>query len=302
MSLPSPQQLRYLVALADSLHFGQAADECRVSQPALSAQIARLERGLGAQLVERTTRRVLLTPIGEEVVERARKVLADFEELAVVARRGRTPLAGAFYFGVIPTIAPYLLPSLLPVVRTEFPELRLFLREEQTARLLDALVRGKLDAALLALPVATAGLRSSVIGKEPFRLVVPIGHRLAQRRAVAQPELEGEEVLLLEDGHCFREQALEVCHAAGASETSSIRANSISTLVQMVANGLGTTLLPASAVPAELRGMNDVVDIPFVDPSPSRTVGLVWRASSNRDEELGLLSELLACHFSEAIG
>lgn len=301
MNLPSPQQLRYLVALADTLHFGQAADDCKISQPALSAQLARLERSLGVQLVERTTRRVLLTPAGKEAVERARNILTELEELAVSVHRGHKPLAGALYMGAIPTVAPYLLPTMLPLVRREFPELRLFLREEQTSRLLDGLSKGKLDVALLALPVTDKGLRTSVVADESFRLVVPSGHRLGERSSVDQRELADEEVLLLEDGHCFRNQALAVCEMVGARETSSIRANSVSTLVQMVANGLGVTLLPASAVASELRGMSDVVDISFTEPRPRRTLGLVWRSSSSRDEDYELLSDLLRTHIDKIV-
>jgi LysR family transcriptional regulator, hydrogen peroxide-inducible genes activator len=296
MNLPSPSQLRSLLAVADNLHFGAAADECGISQPALSAQLAKLESGLGVQLVERTTRRVFLTPVGEEVVERARSVLLGLEELTAVAQRGRAPLTGAFYLGVIPTVAPYVLPMLLPEVRKAFPELRLFLREEQTSRLVDSLTRGKLDVALLALPIDNPGLQTQVIGEETFRLVVPSGHRLASSTAAQLRDIQGEEVLLLEDGHCFRDQALAVCTSAGARETSSIRANSISTLVHMVANGLGLTLLPASAAPLELRGVSDVVDIAFGDPEPKRTLGLVWRNSSARSDEFRAFGDFLSRH------
>lgn len=293
MSLPSTQQLRYLVAVADNLHFGLAADQCGISQPALSAQLARLERLLGAQLIERTTRRVILTPLGEEVVGRARHVLVGLEELSSMAKRGHAPLAGSFYLGVIPTIAPYVLPTLLPGVRNEFPDLRLFLREEQTSRLLESLMRGKLDAALLALPVETAGLESLVVGQEYFQLVVPAGHRLEGKARISHADLADEEVLLLEDGHCLRDQALAVCELAGARETNSIRANSISTLIQMVANGLGVTLLPASAVPTEIRGMSEVSVVSFADPQPSRTLGLVWRSSSGRHVDFQMFGRLL---------
>lgn len=289
----SLQQLRCLVAVADTLHFGEAADVCEVSQPALSAQISKLEDTLGVQLVERTTRRVMLTRHGEAVVAHARRV-TDGVDLIVESTRARKPLTGPLRLGVIPTIAPYLLPPMLAKVRKQHPDLQLLLHEDQTARLVDALHRGQIDVALLALPVTTTGIDEHEIGIEPFVLVVPSHHRLANRKQVLNLDLAGEEALLLGDGHCLRDQALEVCHIAGASETGTIRANSITTLVQMVANGLGVTLLPQSAVKSELRGMRDVVAVPFKGPAPSRTIGLISRKSSGHDEDIDLLRKLVA--------
>lgn len=289
MTLPATQQLRYLVALADTLHFGQAADECGVSQPALSAQIARLEADLDARLVERTTRRVLLTPTGEEVVARARRALAELAEIRELARSDREPLSGRLRLGVIPTIAPYYLPPLLPGVRAAFPELQLLLREEQTPRLVESLAAGRIDAALIALPVASDALTSVEVGSEEFVLAVPAAHPLASRSSVVHADLSGEEVLLLEDGHCLRDQALAVCDLAGAREAEAIRATSISTLVQMVANGLGVTLLPESAAPHELRG-GDVVGLRFADVAPTRTIGLATRKSSPHERDTALLA------------
>lgn len=297
MKLPSLVQLRGLIALADTLHFGQAAADCDITQPALSAQIARLEADLGARLVERTTRNVMLTPVGNDVVARARRVLIEVEGLVSAVDHERAPLSGPFWLGVIPTIAPYVLPALLPEVRRMHPGLQLYLQEDQTARLVEGLQHGRFDAAFLALPVSGAGLSSAAIAEEPFRLLVPAGHRLAglteRDRTVRQHDLDGEEVLLLEDGHCLRDQALAVCSRAGARETRAIRATSVSTLVQMVAGGLGVTLLPASAVPVELRGMDDVVDFALDDPVPTRTLGLVWRSSSARIPDLELLRTLI---------
>lgn len=297
-NLPSPRQLQYLVSVAETLHFGQAADHCGISQPALSAQLSKLEKDLGVHLVERTTRKVLLTPAGEEAARHARLVLVQLEQLTEAVRQGTRPLVGPFTLGIIPTIAPYLLPALLPKVRKQFPELKLLLREEQTSRLLDGLRSGKVDAAVLALPVSTGEFESSVLGEEGFALVVPKGHRLGGQRIVDQEALRGEEVLLLEDGHCFRDNALALCSKVGAHEASSIRANSISTLVHMVANGLGVTLLPESAVPTELRGMEDAEAIAFADPGPRRTMGLVWRKSSGRKADIAELLPLLRQHIA----
>jgi LysR family transcriptional regulator, hydrogen peroxide-inducible genes activator len=301
MNISIPQ-LRSLVTVADTLHFGHAADLCGISQPALSAHISQLERTFNAPLIERTTRRVLLTPFGDEVTEQARRVLEQFDTLATLSNTQREPLSGPLHLGVIPTIAPYLLAPALANVRTQRPQLQLYLREEQTDRLIDELHRGQIDIALLALPVTGNGMRSLALGEEEFQLVVPLQHRLAKRKYVHEDDLDGEETLLLEDGHCFRDQALAVCARGGAHETSSIRATSISTLVQMTANGLGITLLPRSAVVHEVASAQDVVAIPFARPRPTRTIGLLWRTSSSRDEEFAALGDLLKSSLSPHLG
>lgn len=290
---PSLRQLEYLLAVADARHFGRAARACAVSQPALSAQIAALEEGLGVRLLERSRRGTRPTPAGARVIEHARAVLRAADELVAAAREAREPLTGPLHLGVIPTVAPYLLPRWLPEVRRRHPRLRLFLHEEQTARVLADLSEGRLDLGLLALPVDEPGFESFEIGREPFLLAAPPGHRLAQRagRRVGPEDLAGETVLLLEDGHCLREQALSVCRERGAREAEGVRAGGLSTLVQMVEGGLGVTLLPASAAGVEGRG--GLALLRFRAPEPSRTLGLVWRKASPRGDEFRSLGELL---------
>jgi LysR family hydrogen peroxide-inducible transcriptional activator len=290
---PSVRQLEYAVALADALHFGRAARACAVTQPALSAQVAALEELLELRLFERSRRGVRQTAAGAAVIERAREILRGLDELVETARGAREPLCGALHLGVIPTLAPYLLPRWLPRVRAAWPRLRLFLHEDRTARLVAALAEGRLDLLLLALPVGRADVESFPIFDEPFLLAAPRGHALARGRGpVRESALAGEPVLLLEDGHCLRDQALAVCQQAGAREATDVRAASLGTLVQMVAGGLGVTLLPASAVAAEVRGRSVVVR-PFRAPAPRRRIGLAWRKSSPRAAEFRELGAFL---------
>jgi LysR family hydrogen peroxide-inducible transcriptional activator len=298
---PTLRQLEYLVAVAEAGHFGRAARACAVTQPALSAQIAALEQSLGVRLFERSRRGARATRAGERVVERARITLRSVDELVALAREAREPLTGPLHLGVIPTVAPYLLPRWLPEVRRRHPRLRLFLHEEQTARVLAGLAEGRLDLGLLALPIEEPGLETFSVGREPFLLAVPAGHPLAKRRTrVGEAEIRGESVLLLEDGHCLRDQALSVCHQAGARETEGVRASSLSTLVQMVEGGLGVTLLPASAAAVEGRG--ELALLRFRAPEPSRELGLVWRRSSSRGDEFRLLGELLRRRLGRGAG
>jgi LysR family hydrogen peroxide-inducible transcriptional activator len=292
---PSVRQLEYLVAVADTLHFGRAARRCAVTQPALSAQIQQLEEILGVQVFERSRRRVIPTAVGERVIAEAREALQQVDALAEVARSSREPLAGPLRLGVIPTVAPYLLPPTLPAVRRTYPGLELLLREETTRRLIQQLREGRLDLLLLALPLDEADVEELALLEEPFVLVAPRSHRLGRGASpVAEDDLAEEEVLLLEDGHCLRDQALSLCERVGAREAGRIQATSLSTLVQMVANGLGVTLLPRSALPLEVRPEAGLATRPFRAPAPSRTVGLAWRRASARGEEFRRLGELLA--------
>lgn len=295
---PSIRQLEYLVAVAGTLHFGRAAKSCAITQPALSAQIQALEEDLGVQIFERSRRRVTVTRPGEPVIERARAALRAIDDLVETARGARDPLTGPLHLGVIPTIAPYLLPRWLPVVRESYPDLQLFLHEDQTMRLVQGLREGKLDLLLLALPVQGSDLEAMALFNEPFVLAAPASHRLVsmRRKQVRESDLADEQVLLLEDGHCLRDQALAVCQLAGAREAEHVRASSLNTLVQMVANGLGITLLPTSAVSVEVRGQTDIAIRPFKAPPPSRDVGLVWRRASARGDEFQLLGQLLRWH------
>lgn len=286
------------MAVADHLHFGRAAAELHVSQPALSASLAGLESCLGVQLVERTTRRVLMTPLGREVAERSRQVIADVEDIVDVAAAAHGELTGTLRLGVIPTVAPYLLPRLLPGLRASHPGLRLQLREEQTDPLLTGLTAGRLDVLLLALPAVPDGrggpeLHAEPLYDESFVLLGPEGMPLAGRADLVPDDLEGLGVLLLEDGHCLRQQALDVCRSAGAREDDAVRATSLTTLVQMVAGGLGVTLLPEAAVAVEARPGGGTATASFAEPAPSRRIGLVWRATSARAAAYGQLADTL---------
>jgi LysR family hydrogen peroxide-inducible transcriptional activator len=293
---PSVRQLECAVAVADALHFGRAARACAITQPALSAQVQALEELLGVRLFERGRRRVIVTAAGARVVEAARAILVGLDGLVEGAAGEAEPLSGTLRLGVIPTVAPYLLPSLLPGVRREWPKLRLVLREDQTTRLVEQLAAGSLDLLLLALPVEAAGLEELPLLREPFHFVGPAGHRLARGKAhtLSEHSLRDEEVLLLEDGHCLRAQALDVCRRAGATVPGRIQATSLSTLVQMVANGLGVTLLPERALAIELRRGAGLVSRPFRAPQPARTIGLAWRPGAARAGEYRLLGQALA--------
>lgn len=294
---PTVTQLRALVAVADHRHFGRAAASLHVSQPTLSSAVAALERTLAVSLVERTTRSVLLTGVGEEIVRRARVVLGAVDDLTEVALRAREPFAGDLSLGVIPTIAPYLLPRLLPALRGgdggadaggRTPPLRL--REAQTETLLAELRGGALDLALLALPNDEPGIGEIPLYDEEFVLVTAAAHPLAGGSSLPVAALGGQELLLLEDGHCFRAQALDVCHEAGAQERTALRAASLSTIVQMVAGGLGLTLLPAAAVPVEVGEGRGLAVATFRRPAPHRRVGLAYRTTSARLADWTLLA------------
>jgi LysR family hydrogen peroxide-inducible transcriptional activator len=274
----SLRQLQYAVAVADALSFRRAAEACGVSQPSLSAQLGELEEALGTRLFERDRRRVLLTPAGEALVARARRVLTDVDDLGDAGRRLGDPLAGTLRIGIIPTISSYLLPDLVRALARAHPRLTVRWTEDKTQTLVAALGEGALDAALLALEADLGDLASEPIGRDPFWLAAPRGHALARRSSpVTAGELAGARVLLLDDGHCLRDQALAVCGGAGTEELG-FRATSLPTLAQMVASGAGVTLLPGLAVETESRRAPLVVR-PLADPA-YRTVGLAWRPRS----------------------
>jgi LysR family hydrogen peroxide-inducible transcriptional activator len=275
----SLRQLQYAVAVADTLSFRAAAERCHVAQPSLSAQLAQLEDSLGVRLFERDRRRVLPTTAGRDLVERARRVLREADDLVEAAARAGDPLAGRLALGVIPTISPYLLPAAAPALRKAYPRLAVVWREEKTADLARAVREGTLDAALLALEADIGDVEREVIARDPFVLATPPRHPLGTATGLVRPsELREAPVLLLDDGHCFRDQALAVCSRARMRE-GEFRATSLSTLAQMVASGAGVTLLPALAVPTETARVGLRVR-PFAEPVPHRTIGLVWRRSS----------------------
>lgn len=277
----SLRQLAYVVAVADELGFRRAAERVHVSQPTLSAQIQQLEEALGVVIFERDKKRVLVTSAGEEIVARARRVLVEAEDLLAAATRARDPFAGTFRVGVIPTVAPYYLPEVTEALASAYPDLRLVFREEKTEEVVRDLKTGALDAGLVALEADLGDLDHAEILRDAFVVALPRGHALTKKRKVAEADLEGSRVLLLDDGHCFRSQALAVCGQAGASELD-FRATSLATLVQMVARGAGDdaiTLLPELALEVENR--NEQLEVRrFTGDEPARTLVLAWRRGS----------------------
>jgi len=289
------RDLRYLVALAEHKHFGRAAEASFVSQPTLSTQIKKLEDELGVALVERTPRKVLLTEVGREIAQRARGVLHEVDEIRAVARRTLDPESGTVRLGIFPTLGPYLLPHVIPRVRTRFPRLELLLIEEKTETVLRQLREGRLDAGILALPVHDDQLHCEFLFEEPFLLAVPEQHELARRKGLKLADLADQSLLLLEDGHCLRDQALEVCQLAGASEKSGFRATSLETLRQMVAANVGITLLPTLSVQPPVAQSENVHLLAFRGEAPSRRIAMAWRKSS----AMGAFLQKLAAIFRE---
>jgi len=290
------KDLRYLVAVADLRHFGRAAARCFVSQPTLSAQLKKLEQSLGVQLIERAPHNVCLTAAGEEVVARARRILEASDEVVTLARNQRDPLGGRLRLALLPTIGPYLLPQVAPLIRRSLPRLQLQLYEYQTAPMLEKLHAAELDCGILALPVELAGLESRELYREPFLVALPERHRLAAHGSLRVNDLKGEPLLLLEEGHCLRDQALEVCSRAGVREAQDFRATSLETLRQMVATGAGVTLLPELAARGAYRSARGVALRPFVKPPPVRHIGAVWRKSTARRAVIDALCQLIASH------
>jgi len=294
MNLPSVRHLRHLIALHDQAHFGRAAEASHVTQSALSASIKELENVLEATLVDRTKRRVVLTPIGVETAERARKIVRDLEELVGFTTALREPLAGILRMGTIPTVGPYLLPRVLPGLREAYSRLKLYLVEDLTDRLIDSLQRGQLDVVLLALPYDCGAVETMVLFEDPFVVALPRAHPLANETRVKAQRLWCEDLLLLRDGHCLRDHALSACRLADRRRTEGFEATSLPTLVQMVDNGLGTTLLPTLAVNAGLLLGTNLVTRPLLANEPAREIGLIWRRGTGRRDEFRLLAKELA--------
>jgi LysR family hydrogen peroxide-inducible transcriptional activator len=274
------RNLRYFQALARYGHFGRAAAACAVTQPALSMQIRDLETHLGARLVERGRDAVRLTDAGREVLSHAERVLSAVADLEAQARSARAPLSGPFRLGVIPSVAPYLLPRLLPAVLARVPEARLTLRETRTAQLVDELLAGGLDAVILSLPLHNPDLAQRFLFDDPFLLAVNARSDLSKLDQAGTAMLDSPDLLLLEDGHCFRDQALEVCRTLDAGRLRSYGATSLSTLIQLVANGQGITLLPQLFVTSEARADPRVKLLNFPEPAPKRAIGLAWRKAA----------------------
>ena len=295
------RDLRYLVALADTRHFGKAAARCYVSQPTLSAQIKKLEEYLGVELIERQPRRVALTEIGEQLVARARRIIDDSDELLSMARGQRDPLSGSLKVALIPTIGPYLLPQIAKKLRKQLPKLKLMLYEYQTEPLLRALRAGEIDMGILALPVHADGVDTCKLYDEDFVIALPKGHSLSDKASVKLNDLAGDSLLLLEDGHCMRDQALDICSYADLDEDQDYRATSLETLRQMVAAGMGVTLLPKLSTQGPFGSDKSVVIKPFPKPIPTRTVGAVWRKSSTRNAAIKAVCDVITqCNVTDS--
>lgn len=300
--LPTPQQLRYLTALAEHQHFGRAADACAVTQSTLSAGLLALERQMDTRILDRDSgKRVMFTPLGRELVERARVALSALSAMVEAADSARAPMTGKLHLGVIPTISPFLLPRLMPALRQAYPLLRLYLREDTSDRLVARLHDGRLDLLLLALPWDCAGAETATLARDAFLAALPAGHGLATGEAVSAAALQGERLLLLEDGHCLRDQALDVCGFARGegplrdpAEPDGFAATSLHTLVQMVAGGLGVTLLPRIAVQAGIAAGTGLVLRPLAGAGGWRTLGLVWRSQSPLAGDYRALVPLMA--------
>ena len=291
--LPSPQQLRYLLTLADTRHFGRAANVCAVTQSTLSAGLLALERQLDAAILDRSAgKRVVFTPLGRELVERARAAMTALEAVGEAAQAARAPLSGPLRLGLIPTIGPFLLPRLMPAIRAAFPRLRLYLREDLTPRLVEDLENARLDVLLLALPCACPGAESLAVARDEFLAALPQGHPLAGDAAVPAALLAAERLLLLEDGHCLRDQALAVCGMRTGAD--GFAATSLHTLTQMVAGGLGVTLLPRLAVEAGIARDAGLEIRPLAGAGAWRTIGLLWRANAPRADEYRALAPVIA--------
>jgi LysR family hydrogen peroxide-inducible transcriptional activator len=290
------QELRYLVALAEHGNFVRAAESCHVGQPTLSAQLKKLEEYLDVKLFERNRHLLMPTPIGRRIIEEARIALDVVARIREIARTGDDPMHGPLRLGVIPTLGPYLIPRVLPKIRSEFPDLHLFLREDLTNNLLDRLRKGRLDALLLALPVrGEEDLAFVELFQEPFTVALPVGHPLAAKREVNERDLASEKVLLLEEGHCLRDQALAICGGVPSDEREELKATSLETLRQMVAAGIGCTLLPKlAAMPGVGSLPNEMVEIrPLSAPAAYRTIGLVWRHRYPREVTVRGLAKLI---------
>ena len=286
------RDLEYLVAVADHRHFGDAAAACFVSQPTLSTQLKKLEGELGIELVERNPRNITLTAAGTRIVEKARDVLAGVDEIQALADAAKDPESGTVRLGLFPTLAPYLLPHVVGPLHERFPELQLLLTEEKTGLLLERLHDGRLDAVVVARPVHDGGLHEEPLFVEDFVLAVGADHPLARRTGpVPVSVLADQELLLLDEGHCLRDQALSVCSLAGASERRGFRATSLETLRQMVAAGVGITLLPRLAVEPPVPASPDVRVVPLAEPVPCREIAMYWRRSSAYRDFLPRLAE-----------
>ena len=292
------RQMRYFDALASTLHFGRAAQVVHVSQPALSAQIQEMEKHLGVTLVERSRGATLLTPKGRAILEHVRRILADIDQLEQAARQSTGILEGLLRMGIIPTVAPYLVPKAVPALRRTFPRIQLELKEAVTDRLIAELQDGHLDAVIVALPVDNDALTERLLFTDRFFMATAENDDVVLMSPMTETAVDSERLLLLEEGHCLRDQALAVCKSAGRRSLVNVGATSMSTLLQMVAHDMGMTLIPEMAIESE-TARNSLRIVPFADPQPSRQIGLVWRRSSHRAAEMQTLADALAASAAE---
>lgn len=289
-------ELRYLVAVADLRHFGHAAERCHITQSTLSTQLRKLEDFLGVTLFERTSRPVTVTPVGESIVARARRIIEEADQICDIARQGEGLLASTLRLGIIPTLSPYLLPLFLEQLHQAHPQLRIVLREDLTASLIEALSAYEVDVLLLALPEPVPGLQAMPLFREAFWVAFPCGDRMADRNAITEHDLDGRRLLLLAEGHCLRNQALAVCGQEGRKTSAApdvLRANSLETICTMVAAGLGYTLLPALAVSRLTASGTGVEARPFKAAGAERRIGLLWRSASPRRDDLLALGKFI---------
>lgn len=292
--LPTLKQLQYLIALRDHGHFGRAADSCYVTQSTLSAGIRELETLIGVTLVERTRRVVRFTPLGEQIVAKARRVLREAEELGDMARAAGRPLSGEMRMSVIPTIAPFLLPRVLPKLRTEYPDLRLFLREEPSGAACESLQNGRADCVLLALPYSCGEVTTQALFDDRLFLAFPAGEFPAEVKPVSPNDIDETRLLLLEDGHCLKDHALAACNRPELRAEATMMGTSLHTIVQMVDNGLGVTMLPEIALNAGILEHTNIAARPLGGDNPQRTIALAWRRASPRERDFHLLAEILS--------
>jgi LysR family hydrogen peroxide-inducible transcriptional activator len=297
-------ELRYIVAVAREKHFGRAAEACFVSQPTLSVAVKKLEEELGLALFERGPGEISITPGGSRIVEQAQRVLEEASRIKEIAAAGRDPVAGPLRLGAIYTIGPYLLPKLIPILRRNAPTMQLFIQENFTHRLGEMLKSGEVDAMLIALPYDEPGVATRPLYDEPFFVAVPKGHPWEGRKRVTTDELTSESLLLLGEGHCFRDQVLEICHTVRARERSglsrTVEGGSLETIRQMVAGGVGVTVLPATSLGAGASAGDLIRILPFAKPTPVRRVGLAWRKSFPRPEAIEVLRKsILACNLPQ---
>jgi len=290
---PTIKQFKYLCAVADYGHFRRAAEACHVTQSTLSAAIQELESQLGVKIFERNKKSVLITPLGEKILLQARKILGEVEDLVTLAQAHEEALSGELRLGVIPTVGPFLLPSILADVRQRYDKLKLYLKEELSAQLVQQLQQGQLDLIILAFPYPLPDMETVALFEDEFLLCLPPGHPLEKQQQVRQQQLKGESLLLLEEGHCLRDHALEACKLDIGNTDIAYQGTSLHTLVQMVANGLGMTLLPAISVAADVLGDTQLQVRHFSNEHVSRKIGMAWRKSDSRRDDYLLLAELI---------